>query len=230
MVRPEVLLIGGAAVAGAVLYFGTGQSEAAPAPSDVLPTDLPTDQAPPSDPFGGLLSLFSGGSSGDQPLSDLTQGMSSGSGQRFTGLLAQLPPDEVTAIFDVATAKGIDPVLLGALRKAENGGPQSPNPNYPASGNPYRGGEFGIQTLAAPTFRDQAEIAANTIVRTIGRYQDNTGKSASAGGRYTADFIQYFSQGGPGYGGYAPTKSDPLNAFHYQNLLSYYQSSSVVTV
>lgn len=241
-----MLIGGGAVLVGAAYYFGwLSPNEASAAETGAIPTyDLstgeivgyasPVETASPAENDGsaepswlGSLSDFLRG--GGAALPDTTQGLTGGS-MRFSGRVGQLPPYEQSVIAAVAAERGIDPVLLGALRLAENGGPQTPNPNYPRSGNPYRGGEFGIQTIAAPTFGAQAEIAINTIRNTIAKYQTNTGRSATAGGKYTADFLRYFSQGGPGYGGYAPTGADPLNAFHYQNLLAAYQGSEVVTV
>lgn len=226
MARDEILIAGLGLAAGA-LYLLSGPSSAEAAPTiEETPIDTPPSSELMPESSRSIFDLLGGGEAQASP--DLTQGGVSSGGVRFTGLLGRLSPDEVPVIVEVANQAGIDPIALGALRLAENGGPQSVNPNYPRSGNPYRGGQFGIQTLYAPDFRTQAAIAARSIANTVGRYQANTGRSATTGGHYTADFLRYFSQGGPGYGGYAPTGADPLNAHHYTNLLAYYQGSDVV--
>jgi hypothetical protein len=245
-VEDELIVLGGLVVLGGAAYylFASSSAEASvavpetaggslldPSLLEQAPADVLSGEPAPAtgglDVGGWFTSLF-GASTPDPPSSDLPTTAQPG-GLRLTGAVsAQVAADEQPIIVQVAQDAGIDPALLAALRVAENGGPQSVNPNYPKSGNPYRGGEFGIQTLRAPSFTEQAQIAATTIVKTIGRYQSNTGRSASANGRYTADFLRYFSQGGPGYGGYAPTGADPLNAHHYLNLLTAYQGSGVI--
>src|SRR5882672_3634835 len=88
-----------------------------------------------------------------------------------------LPDSEVSQIIGVALSVGVDARLLAAIRKAENGGP---------------GREFGILSVAAPTYQQQAQIAANTIRNTMTRYQDATGASPTqSSGRLSPAFIAY---------------------------------------
>ena len=127
-----------------------------------------------------------------------------------------IPADERGRCAVVALKHGIDYRLLIALRETENGGP---------------GREFGVLDEGAQTWDQQAEIAARTIRHTMGRYwAAMQGKLADwwddQAGRYTADFLHYFSRGGQGYVGYAPmgAANDPqgLNQNHYGNLLRFY--------
>lgn len=122
-------------------------------------------------------------------------------------------PAEDIDIMRIAQAQGIDGRFLKALRRTENG----------ASGR-----EFGILAVPAPTWTEQATVAARTIRHTLGRYWEHVKADpwdeARAG--YSHDFCRYFSTGGPGWAGYAPlgAANDPtqLNANHLPNLLAYY--------
>ena len=106
------------------------------------------------------------------------------------------------------TAKraGIDPAFLQALRRAENGGP---------------GREFGVLSVPAPTYHEQARVAAESIRRNVERFAERGGQAVDpATGRYTPDFIAFFSSR------YAPVGvgNDPsgLNRHHARNLLRLY--------
>lgn len=139
------------------------------------------------------------------------------------GRVAELPAWEQEIIIEIAEQFVVDPVLLAAIRVIEDGGP---------------GREFGVLSVEAPGYRDQAQVAARTIRNTIRRYSENRQRSPwGPDGRFTEDFLRYFSRGGPGYPGYAPydpdtgesAENDPrgLNAHHFPNLLAVYGSSSV---
>ena len=116
-------------------------------------------------------------------------------------------------IVRIAQQQGIDWRLLRALRRTENGG---------------EGRQFGVLAVPAPTWTEQATVAARTIRHTLGRYWEFVKRDpwdeALAG--YSHDFLRYFSTGGPGWPGYAPlgAENDPrdLNANHLTNLLAYY--------
>jgi hypothetical protein len=122
-------------------------------------------------------------------------------------------PTEDVDIARVATEQGIDWRFLKALRRTENGGP---------------GREFGVLAVPAPSWTDQATIAARTIRHTLGRYWENVRKDpwGEAARGYQDDFVRYFSQGGPGWAGYCPlhAPNDPtnLNPNHARNLLAFY--------
>ena len=129
-----------------------------------------------------------------------------------------LPTEEQRIIVDTARRYGVDPAFLAAIRKTENGGP---------------GREFGVLSVAAPTYQDQANVAAQTIANTLNRYRLNTGQEPiGADGKYTSAFTEYFSRGGPGYAGYAPLGAlndlTGLNYNHLGNMLSWYGSISVI--
>ena len=116
----------------------------------------------------------------------------------------------------IADRHGIDWRLLKALRETENGGP---------------GREFGVLTVPAPTWHDQADVAARTIRHTLGRYwqhikMDPWSERLDA---YSPDFLRYFSAGGPGWTGYCPVhaENDPtgLNVHHVGNLTRFYEAA-----
>jgi hypothetical protein len=123
--------------------------------------------------------------------------------------------DELQVILEVAARAGLDWALLAALRKAENGGPQRPNPE--ASGNPYVGGEFGVQTVGAPTFEEQARVAANSLRAHLRRFPENP-FAGTTGIRlgYSVTFVRDFSQR------WAPPAAHRLNAQHAENLWALY--------
>lgn len=142
-----------------------------------------------------------------------------GPGMTLTGL--QLPAPEIDVVLTAAAAWGVDPRLLGALRKTENGGP---------------GREFGVLNSDATTIDQQAALAAETIRHTMGRYcltgpAEHPPLVDLATGRLTEAFLSYFSRGGPGYPGYAPlgAANDPggLNQHHLPNLLAWYGRSEL---
>jgi hypothetical protein len=116
-----------------------------------------------------------------------------------------MPAHEETVIKATAQRAGIDPDFLRAIRRVENGRP---------------GREFGVLSVPAPTYRDQAKVAAETVRRTIGRFERTGRQAVDAAGRYTADFIRFFSNR------YAPVgaANDPtnLNSHHSRNLLRVY--------
>jgi hypothetical protein len=123
---------------------------------------------------------------------------------------ATLPVDERQVIRRTAERAGIDPALLQALRRAENGGP---------------GREFGVLSVPAPTYDDQARVAAETIRRNVERFEQRGGQALDpASGRYTKEFIEFFSSR------YAPVgaSNDPsgLNRHHAGNLVRLYAQAA----
>jgi hypothetical protein len=113
-------------------------------------------------------------------------------------------------IRDAASRASVDPRFLGALRRAENGGP---------------GREFGVLSVPAPTYEDQVRLAAASIRRNVERFEA-TGRVAvdPAIGRYSEEFIRFFSNR------YAPVgaANDPtgLNQHHARNLIRLYAQAS----
>lgn len=119
---------------------------------------------------------------------------------------APAPKSEETLIHEVAQREGIDPRFLQALRRVENGGP---------------GREFGVLSVPAPTYGDQARVAAETVRRNAERFERTGGQAVDPeSGRYTEEFIRFFSSR------YAPggAANDPtgLNRYHAQNLIRLY--------
>lgn len=131
----------------------------------------------------------------------------------LTGAAARaLPAWEQIIIVDTAARFGVDPAALAALRLAENGGP---------------GREFGVLSEPAPTFQDQATIAARSLHNSEGRYREATGlEPRDDAGRYTDAFLRFFSQR------WAPVGADNdprgLNAYHVGNLVAHYAASGVM--
>lgn len=120
-----------------------------------------------------------------------------------------VPPREAEVIAREARRTGVDPDLLAALRRAENGGP---------------GREFGVRSVAAPGLDQQARVAANTLRNTAARFARQGGTVVDpATGRYTEEFLRFFSAR------YAPrgAGNDPgdLNRFHAGNLIALYRRS-----
>lgn len=117
-----------------------------------------------------------------------------------------LPESERAIILETASRFNIDARLLAALRRTENGGP---------------GREFGVLSVSAPTYQEQANVAARTIANNLRRYK-SAGNPDPIGtdGRVTPDFIRYFSAI------YAPigASNDPnkLNQNHVANLMGFY--------
>jgi hypothetical protein len=120
------------------------------------------------------------------------------------------PAPEEELIRAAALRAAIDPRFLHALRRAENAGP---------------GREFGVLSVPAPTYTDQARLAAESVRRNVERL-DAKGRSAidPATGRYTEEFIRFFSSR------YAPigAGNDPagLNRSHARNLIRLYAQLS----
>lgn len=120
------------------------------------------------------------------------------------------PRDEDAQIREAAGRAGIDARFLHALRRAENGGP---------------GREFGVLSVPAPTYDEQARVAAESIRRSTERFE-RTGRQAidPVTGRYTEAFIRFFSKR------WAPVgaANDPkgLNQYHAGNLLRLYAQFS----
>lgn len=131
----------------------------------------------------------------------------------------KLTPSEISLLRQVGTQKGVDPGFLRALAVTENG-PTVQSPEGPTKG-------LGVVSVPAPTFRDQADVAGNTTSNTLTRYRRAYGKEPVDQDKYTAEFMKYFSRGGPGYPGYAPlgAQNDPnnLNENHLRRLLEHYQ-------
>ncbi|MBI4609063.1 MAG: hypothetical protein HY726_08645 [Candidatus Rokubacteria bacterium] len=116
------------------------------------------------------------------------------------------PKGEEALIQEIAQRTGVDPAFLNALRRAENGRP---------------GREFGVLSIPAPTYENQAQVAAETIRRNAERFERNGGQVVDPGsGRYTEEFIRFFSSR------YAPVgaENDPtgLNRYHARNLIRLY--------
>jgi hypothetical protein len=108
-----------------------------------------------------------------------------------------------------AQRTGIDPNLLAALRRVENGKP---------------GREFGVLSVSAPGPEDQARLAANTIRNTARRFElQGKNPTDPNTGRYTNEFLRFFSAR------YAPigAANDPagLNRFHAANLIAIYRKA-----
>ena len=123
---------------------------------------------------------------------------------------ASVPSAETTLVAQEAARTGVDPALLAAIRKAENGGP---------------GREFGILSVPAPTLEGQARVAANTVRNTLLRYAQQGGQAVDpVTGRYTEGFLRYLSAR------YAPVgaANDPLglNRNHAANLIALYRRAS----
>lgn len=116
-----------------------------------------------------------------------------------------LPVGEDAIIVQTAHAADIDARLLAAVRKAEMGGP---------------GREFGVVSVSAPTYQEQATVAARTIANTRYRYEAEKGISAMVDGSYTDDFIAYLGAR------YAPVgaANDPtgLNNNWVNNVVTWY--------
>lgn len=116
---------------------------------------------------------------------------------------------EAEVIVREARRSGIDPALLIALRRTENG---------------RAGREFGVLSIPAFGLEEQARVAANTVRKTMARFERQGGTVVDpATGRYTEDFLRFFSAR------YAPAgvANDPLglNRFHAANLIAHYERS-----
>jgi len=155
------------------------------------------------------------------PADDVTPAPSDGgaqlAGRRFT-------PYELGVLSAAAGRYGIERGFLISVAAIENG------PVVPSGEGMTRG--LGVLPKEKyPTFEQQVIGSALTIANTVVRYEQNLGRSAYEGSHYSPEFILYFSQGGPGYPGYARVGvlNDPtnLNANHVRNLTNAY--AAVVT-
>jgi len=131
---------------------------------------------------------------------------------------------ELGVLTAAAGRYGIERLFLISLAAIENG------PVVPSAEGTTRG--LGMLPKAKyPTFEQQASGSALTIANHVRSYEENLGRSAYEGSHYSPEFIAYFSQGGPGYDGYARVGvlNDPtnLNANHLRNLTNAY--AAVVT-
>ena len=122
------------------------------------------------------------------------------------GLSRGVPSHEATVIEREAARTGVDPALLAALRRVENGRP---------------GREFGVLSVSAPGLEDQARVAATSIRNAASRFERQGGQAIDpATGGYTDGFLRFFSAR------YAPVgaANDPhgLNRHHAQNLQRLY--------
>ena len=129
---------------------------------------------------------------------------------RAAGPSTPLPAAEQATITAAASRAAIDPSFLTALRRTENGGP---------------GREFGVLSIPAPTYQDQARVAAESVRRSIGRFEATGGRAVDpVSGKYTSEFIEFFSRR------YAPVgaANDPknLNQYHARNLIRLYAQVS----
>lgn len=121
--------------------------------------------------------------------------------------LAAVPPAEAEVVAHEAKRAGIDPDLLAALRRTENGGP---------------GREFGVLSVHAPGLEEQARAAANTIRNTAARFQRLGDEAVDpTSGRYTEAFLRFFSARYAPVG--APNDPNGLNRFHAANLIAVYR-------
>jgi hypothetical protein len=126
------------------------------------------------------------------------------------GAASEGTTDEALVIAREADRTGVDPSLLTALRRTENGGP---------------GKEFGVLSVPAPDVGGQARIAANTVRNNVVRFERRGGIAVDpSSGRYTEDFLRFLSSR------YAPVgaQNDPngLNRFHAANLIAHYRKAS----
>lgn len=93
--------------------------------------------------------------------------------------------DELQRITAVAMQHGIDPLFIAAIRKQENGRPQSEG----------GAGEFGVSSIPAPTYDDQLNATVKTVRNRLVLYGTNplTMMETAAGYRrllYKYTFIQ----------------------------------------
>ncbi|HSW50654.1 MAG TPA: hypothetical protein VLH09_10790 [Bryobacteraceae bacterium] len=126
------------------------------------------------------------------------------------GGTSSLPSREAAAIVREASRARIDPALLAALRRTENGRP---------------GREFGVLSVPAEGLDAQTRVAANTVRNTIARFEQAGGVALDpTTGRYTEAFLRFLSSR------YAPcgAANDPagLNRHHAVNLIALYWKAS----
>lgn len=124
-------------------------------------------------------------------------------GSRSPGVSAR----EAAVIDREAARAGVDPALLVALRRTENGGP---------------GREFGVCSLAAPGLESQARVAANSVRNGVARFAAQGGQPINpASGTYTPAFLRFFSARYAPVG--APNDPGGLNRNHAANLIALYE-------
>jgi hypothetical protein len=126
------------------------------------------------------------------------------------GAASERTTGEALVIAREADRTGVDPSLLTALRRTENGGP---------------GKEFGVLSVPASDLDGQARMAANTVRNNVVRFERDGGIAVDPrSGRYTEDFLRFLSSR------YAPVgaQNDPngLNRFHAANLIAHYRKAS----
>mgnify|MGYP005812597381 CR=1 FL=1 len=117
---------------------------------------------------------------------------------------------EAAVIAREAERARLDPALLVALRRTENGGP---------------GREFGVVSVAAEGLEAQARVAATTVRNSLAHFERQGGVAIDpTTTRYTDDFLRFLSAR------YAPigAANDPrgLNRHHAANLIALYRKAS----
>ena len=183
--------------------------------SDVAAAALSSGEgAPPAgDPLGDPI---------DNPTPDVSASSAppTDPAPRFTGAAAAIPLEQQYTIVEVASEYSIDARLLAAIHLAENG---------PILGDGTRGCGVIAPPEAKRDFRTNAQWAAGTIQKTLGRYRINIGEPLLADGRVSGGFLSYLAYGGKGYTGFAPlgAANDPtnLNINELGNVTRYYWSS-----
>jgi hypothetical protein len=133
-----------------------------------------------------------------------------GTSPQAQGTASERITGEALVIAREADRTGVDPSLLTALRRTENGGP---------------GKEFGVLSVRASDLDGQARMAANTVRKNVVRFERGGGIAVDPrSGRYTEDFLRFLSSR------YAPigAQNDPngLNRFHAANLIAHYRKAS----
>lgn len=119
------------------------------------------------------------------------------------------PDREAAVIAREAERTSIDPALLVALRRTENGGP---------------GREFGILSVSADGLEAQARVAATTVRNTIARFAHRGGVAVDpTTRRYTEDFLRFLSARYAPVG--APNDPSGLNRHHAANLIALYRKA-----